>query len=133
MPHLIIEYSANLESDIDFEELTRAMHEAAVGIDTLPPGGIRTRAARRDNYRVADGHPANGFISLTLRMAEGRPPAIRRIIGDKLFGGLRSFTRSAYEKRPLSLSFEIQEIDPERRWKQSNIRDYMAQRRHGRS
>lgn len=131
MPHLIIEYSANLESDIDFEALTRTMHEAAVRIDALPIGGIRTRAARRDNYRVADGHPANGFINLTLRLAEGRSPAIRRIIGEKLFGRLRSFTRPAYEKRPLSLSFEIQEINPETRWKQSNIRDYMEQRRRG--
>lgn len=131
MPHLIIEYSANLEADIAFEELVRAMHETAAGIDALPPGGIRTRAARRDNYRVADGHPANGFINLTLRMAEGRPPAIRRIIGETLFGRLRSFTRQAYEKRPLSLSFEIQEIDPATRWKQSNIRDYMAERQRG--
>ena len=131
MPHLIIEYSANLESDIDFEALTRTMHETAAGIEALPLGGIRTRAARRDNYRVADGHPANGFINVTLRLAEGRPSAIRRIIGEKLFGRLRSFTRPAYEKRPLSLSFEIQEINPERRWKQSNIRDYMAQRQHG--
>ena len=67
---------------------------------------------------------------MTLRLAEGRPPASRRIIGEKLFDTLRSFTRPAYEKRPLSLSFEIQEIDPEMRWKQSNIRDYMAQRQH---
>ena len=130
MPHLIIEYSANLEADIAFAELVRALHETAAGIEALPSGGIRTRAARRDNYRVADGHPAHGFINVTLRLAEGRPPASRRLIGETLFGRLRSFTRPAYEKRPLSLSFEIQEIDPEMRWKQSNIRDYMAQRQH---
>ena len=129
MPHLIIEYSANLEADIAFAELVRALHETAMGIEALPPGGMRTRAARRDNYRVADSHPANGFINVTLRMAAGRTPASRRIIGEKLFDRLRSFTRSAYEKRPLALSFEIQEIDPETRWKQSNIRDYMAERR----
>ena len=131
MPHLIIEYSANLEADIAFAELVRALHETAMGIDALPPGGMRTRAARRDNYRVADSHPANGFINVTLRMAAGRPPASRRIIGEKLFDRLRSFTRSAYEKRPLALSFEIQEINPETRWKQSNIRDYMAERQRG--
>ena len=45
-----------------------------------------------------------------------------------LFGVLTDYVQEIYDRRPLSLSFEIQEINPEARWKQSNIRDYMARR-----
>ena len=50
MPHQVIEYSANIESEVDVVELLTAMHEAAAGLDALPTAGIRTRAAKRDRY-----------------------------------------------------------------------------------
>ena len=130
MPHQIIEYSSNLESDIDFHELVRVMHETAVTIDALPTGGIRTRAARRDNVLVADSHPDNGFINVTLRIAEGRTRDVRKATGETLFGTLRDFVADVFQRRPMSLSLEIQEIEPEMRWKQGNIRDYMERRQN---
>ena len=128
MPHQIIEYSANLDSDIDIDELIRVLHETAVGIDSLPSGGIRTRAVRREHFRIADGHPDNSFISVTLRIAKGRTAEQKKDAGEKLFGALQRFVETIYEARPMALSFEIQEIDPETRWKQGNIRNYMAKR-----
>jgi len=128
MPHLIIEYSSNLENDIDFSELVRVMHETAVSIEALPIGGIRTRAVQRDNFRVADGHPDNGFINTTLRIAEGRSFEVQKGAGATLFAALKDFVAGAYQRRPLALSLEIQKIDPETRWKESNIREYLARR-----
>lgn len=128
MPHLIIEYSANLEPDIDIMGLVRALHETAVSIDALPTGGIRTRAARRDTFMVADGDPSNGFVNVILRIAKGRSVELQKETGQMLFDVLADYVQEIYDKRPLSLSFEVQEINPETRWKQSNIRDYMARR-----
>jgi len=128
MPHQIIEYSANLEADLDIDRLVQTMHETAVGIDALPIGGIRTRAARRDVYRVSDSHPDNTFINVTLRIAP-RPSEIKKEVGELLFGALRRFVQPAFDKRPMASSLEIQEIDAEFRWKHSNIRDYLAQRK----
>lgn len=127
MPHQIIEYSANLDADIDIRELVEILHQTAVGIDALPIGGIRTRAARRDHYRIADGHPDNAFINVTLRVAP-RPPDVKKDAGERLFQALRDFVQPVFDKRPVSLSLEIQDIDPENRWKHSNIRDYLAKR-----
>ncbi|HNP35480.1 MAG TPA: 5-carboxymethyl-2-hydroxymuconate Delta-isomerase [Woeseiaceae bacterium] len=128
MPHLTIEYSSNLDAEIDIGRLVAAMHESAIGIEALPIGGIRTRAVRRDFYEIADGHPDNTFINVTLRIAEGRSLDVRKRIGETLFRTLRTTVNSVYEKRPMALSLEIQEIDPETRWKQGNIREYMARR-----
>jgi len=127
MPHQIIEYSANLEADLDIDTLVQTMHDTAVGLDALPIGGIRTRAARRDVFRVSDSHPDNTFINVTLRIAP-RPPEIKKEVGEQLFNALRQFVQRVFDERPMALSLEIQEIDAEFRWKHSNIRDYLAQR-----
>lgn len=127
MPHQIIEYSANLEEHVDIEALVSAMHDAAIAIDALPIGGIRTRAERREVYRVSDSHPDNIFINVTLRIAP-RSREVKKDAGERLFGALREFTAKLSSERPVALSLEIQEIDAEFRWKQSNIRDYLARR-----
>lgn len=131
MPHQIIEYSANLDGELAIDDLVSAMHRTAVTIDCLPTAGIRTRAVRRDHFLVADGHPDNAFINVTLRIAEGRTPQEKKAAGMALFETLKTFVAALYQRRPMALSFEIQEIDAETRWKQGNIRDYMAQRSIG--
>ena len=131
MPHQIIEYSANLDAEFAIDDLVRAMHDTAVKLDCLPTGGIRTRAARRDHFLVADGHPDNAFINVTLRIAAGRTQEEKKAAGEALFGTLQTFVDALYRRRPMALSLEIQEIDPETRWKQGNIRDYMAKRSAG--
>ena len=130
MPHLIIEYSSNLESTIDFEALVVAMHETAVAIDALPTAGIRTRAARRENFRVGDGDKDNGFVNVMLRIARGRSENVKKSVGHQLFEALRTFIAPAYDRCPIALSLEIQEIDPDLRWKAGNIREYMERRRN---
>ena len=42
MPHLIVEYSANLEPALDIRGLVEALHEAALETGVFPIGGIRT-------------------------------------------------------------------------------------------
>jgi 5-carboxymethyl-2-hydroxymuconate isomerase len=128
MPHQIIEYSANLEADMDVEALVSAMHDTAIGIDALPMAGIRTRAIRHDHYKIADGHEDNAYIYVTLRIMAGRSTETRKDAGERLFSTLREFIEPVLKQRPILLSFEIQEIDPEARWKHSNIRDYLAER-----
>lgn len=128
MPHQIIEYSANLDSEFRIDDLVRAMHDTAVSLESLPTGGIRTRAARRDHFLVADGHADNAFINVTLRIAKGRTAEQKKAVGEALFETLQQFVGALYQRRALALSLEIQEIDPETRWKQGNIRDYMSRR-----
>ena len=127
MPHQIIEYSENLEDFLDIDELVDSMHTAAIALDDLPLGGIRTRAERREIFRVADGHPANMFINVTLRVAP-RPPEVKKEVGEKLFAALRRFIQPVFDEQPIAVSFEIVEIDADFRWKHSNIREYLAKR-----
>ena len=128
MPHQIIEYSANLESRIDIESVVDGLHEAAMGIDGLPLGGLRTRAAKRETYQVADRHPDNAFVHVILKLGHGRPVEKRREFGEALFAALCALLEPVSSTSPLAISFEIQEIHPELTWKKNNLRDYMASR-----
>lgn len=126
MPHQIIEYSKNLDEHLDIDALVEALHDTATSIDVLPVAGIRTRAVRRDHFLVADGHPDNAFINVTLRLAEGRTLEERQDAGERLFATLKDFV--AEIATPMALSYEIQEIETATRWKHGNIREHMARR-----
>ena len=47
MPHLNIEYSANLEEELDVQALVDRIHETALETGIFPLGGVRTRAEAR--------------------------------------------------------------------------------------
>ena len=128
MPHQIIEYSANLEDRIDIDALVAGLHEAARDIDGLPLGGLRTRAARRDHFAIADRHPDNAFVHLVLRLGHGRTLEKRREFGEAIFAALCGLLEPVYTPSPLAISFEIQEIHPDLTWKKNNLREYMAER-----
>ena len=129
MPHQIIEYSANLESQIDIQELVDFVHEVATGIEVFPLGGLRTRSARRDYYRIADGHTDNAFLHLTWKLGSGRPEEVRKAAGDLMFDKLCGFLGPVSAGSPLAISFEIQEIHPRLTYKKNNLREHMAGRK----
>jgi len=129
VPHQIIEYSANLESQVDIQELVDFVHEVATGIEVFPLGGLRTRAARRDHYKIADGHPDNAFLHLTWKLGSGRPEEVRKAAGDLMFDKLCGFLEPVSVESPLAISFEIQEIHPVLTYKKNNLREHMASRK----
>jgi len=128
MPHLTIEYSQNIEKNINVSDLVRVMHDTAAGIDALPLGGLRTRAAPRKEFLIADGHKSNTFVNVALRIAPGRSDAVKKDAGELLFTALSKFFEPFWQSDPIALSFEIQELDAELRWKKSNIREHMKVR-----
>ena len=130
MPHQIIEYSANLETRMDIQALVDGLHENALRIDGLPLGGLRTRAARRENYKIADEHPDNAFVHMILKLGHGRDEDTKKQFGEAIFDALCRLLEPVSSTSPLAISFEIQEIDAVLTWKKNNLREYMAKRRN---
>ncbi len=128
MPHLTVEYSANLEPRLDVMELLRAVHAAALGTGIAEPGGFRTRAERRDQFVVADGDPANAFVAIRARVARGRPDAVRKQFADAVFAAATDVLAPVFRITPLAISLEVAEIDPVGSLKQNNLHARMASR-----
>ena len=48
MPHIVVEYSANLEDHIDIAVVLESLHSAAASHSSVPLAGLRTRAMKRE-------------------------------------------------------------------------------------
>ncbi len=128
MPHFRIEYSRNLEAALELSALFETLTDVAAATGIFPLAGIRCRALPRDCYRIADGHPDNGFVHVEFRVGAGRDVTVLRQAGEDLFAALREHMAEMMRDRPVALSFEISEIHPDLNFKTGNIRDCMKAR-----
>jgi len=128
MAHLVIEYSANLRDQFDLGSFLKAIHEAALATGVFPIGGIRTRAYEAQHYVIADAHPDNAFVHISLRVGHGRDVETRKRACEAIFGEACRQLAGVYERLPLGIALEMQEIDPMLTFKKNNLHDYVKQR-----
>ena len=122
MPHITVEYSANLDAVIDISALLQAVHGAALATGMVEIGGLRTRAERREQYVIADGKPANAFVAIRCRVGVGRDEATRARFGRDVFAAATACLDPVFQTTPLAISLEVAEIDPVGSLKQNNLR-----------
>ena len=125
MPHIAIEYSANLESVIDVTALCQTLRAAGIKTGIFPMPGIRVRAYRADHYAIADGDPKHGFIDIAVRLREGRPQETKEAATACLFEAARSFLADAFVENSIALSLEMRDIDASLSPKAGTIRDHL--------
>lgn len=131
MPHLTIEYSANLRDTGRFAQLCEALGKtlAAQTLDgkpVYPLGGIRVRAYAADTWYIADGAAGNAFVHLALKVAAGRSEATRKATGDALFNVLKAHFEEQFAQHGLALSLEIGEFGDAGTWKHNNLHARLA-------
>jgi 5-carboxymethyl-2-hydroxymuconate isomerase len=123
MPHIIAEYSANLEDRLDVQALVDDLHQAAIDSAVAELVAIRSRAVRREHFRVADGNPANGFVHIVARMRRGRTPEQRKALGAALLAAADKRLAAVYPTHPIGLTVEVHEIDPEMTFRRNTLRE----------
>jgi 5-carboxymethyl-2-hydroxymuconate isomerase len=128
LPHIIIEYSGNLKRQLDFPKLLTELREAALSTGVFPIGGIRLRAYEADYYLIADGHPDNAFMHVSLRVGHGRDLETRKRACETIFNRLCQQLTPLYERIPLGISLEMQEIDAVLTHKKNNLHEYVKSR-----
>ncbi|QGZ57809.1 5-carboxymethyl-2-hydroxymuconate Delta-isomerase [Paraburkholderia acidiphila] len=127
MPHLTLEYSANLADASNIGQLCESLARVLdaqldeTGARVYPRGGIRTRALRCEQYFIADGNPGNAFLHGCLKIGAGRSQAVRRATGEALFEAIKQHFAQAFASHGLALSLEIVEFSEEGAWKHNNL------------
>ena len=125
MPHFTIEYSANIEDEVDIGAFCEVIRAAAADIDTFPTAGIRVRAFRADHYAIADGHPDHAFIDMSIRLRAGRTQEVKEAATAQIFKAAETYLKPVMACRSLALSVEMREIDASLAPKTGTIRDHM--------
>ncbi len=128
MPHLIVEYSANIEDQIALDALLDKLPACALGTGVCPLGGLRIRAHRADAYRIADKAPENGFVHVTALIGHGRPLDVQQRAAEELFAALTSHLDPLYLIRPLAISLNVQEFHPVLNFKKNNLHEHVKRR-----
>ena len=125
MPHLMIDYSANVEPDVDMDAFCDTLRNVAASIDAFPLAGVKVRAVRVDHYAIADGNPEHGFIDISVRIREGRDMETKQVAAQKLFDAANEFVADFMQRRSLALSLEMRDIAAALSPKSGSIRKYL--------
>jgi len=128
MPHVFVEYSANVADHTPVEKLVDAMHTAIIETDIGPLAGIRTRGLPREDFEIADRHPDNMFVAVTVRIGPGRTVEVKKACVSDMIEALKGHLATLCETQPIALSVELQEIDAEFRTNHNNLPDHLEAR-----
>ena len=108
MPHLTLEYTDNIE--VDVQPLLARLHEEVVATGAINLKGIKSRAIKHTQFRIADGDPDNAFVHVGLLIREGRPIEIQKEATQRVMKVLKETFGHLFEKRKLSLTVDLKEM-----------------------
>jgi 5-carboxymethyl-2-hydroxymuconate isomerase len=108
MPHLTLEYTDNLE--VDVQALLARLHEEVVATGAINLKGIKSRAVKHTQYRIADGDPDYAFVHVGLLIREGRPIEIQKEATERVMNVLKETFGHLFDERKLSLTVDLKEM-----------------------
>lgn len=115
MPHLVVLYTNNLETQTDMSALCRKLADAMLtvkdedGKAVFPIGGVRVLAYPAAHYAVSDGQRDYAFVYLNLRMGRGRSDASKKRAGETLRAVIQEHFKELLLHRYIGVTFQIDE------------------------
>jgi 5-carboxymethyl-2-hydroxymuconate isomerase len=113
MPHLVLLYTPNLETELDMSGLCRSLADAMLtvrdeaGAQVFPIGGTRVLAYPAAHFAVADGSGDFAFCWLHLRMGRGRSEATQQAAGQAVLEAARARFAPVLERRRVGLTLQV--------------------------
>ena len=126
MPHVSVDYSANMEDRVDMAAFCGVLRRAAIETDVFPMAGIRVRALRADHVSIADGNAQHGYVDISVRLRAGRDLETRQAATTHIFAAAQTFLAPAMARHSIALSLEMRDIDPALSPKAGTIRDHLS-------
>jgi len=113
VPHLLLEYSANVPDPPDFDSLLDRLHRAMTSGGTFDLAKVKSRAVRRECFRVADGAPERSFVHLNVAVLAGREADTLRATASALLAVLQESFSRAHAGGRCDITVEIREMRPD--------------------
>ena len=110
MPHLVLEYSANVPDQPDFRRVLLDLHDALVASSLFERKDIKSRAVKHDTYAVADGAGDRAFVAVSIAILDGRSDEVKAVLSEAALDVLvRAFPRLAEGGRG-AISVEVRDL-----------------------
>ena len=110
MPHIILEYSANLDELPSFNALFADIHQTLNREGGIRLENCKSRARIANDFYIADGHPNHCFVHLSIEFVKGRSQEIKQIIGQECL----RLVKDAYQAQlseQLQITVKIDDIE----------------------
>ena len=108
MPNLILQYTNNVEFDI--EAFFRPLHEALVTTGAIRMKGIKSRCVKLDEFYIADGHPDYKLVHVDIVLREGRSTEVKEQISQIVMAHLKKTFGHYREDGYISFSTDMKEL-----------------------
>jgi 5-carboxymethyl-2-hydroxymuconate isomerase len=109
MPHITLEYSANLGARVPLQALAAELHPMLVRVANASLQACKSRAYRADDFCIADGGAQHALAHLTIALMPGRAPEVLTEVGHQALALLKRYIR-APEGVALQYSVEIVDL-----------------------
>jgi 5-carboxymethyl-2-hydroxymuconate isomerase len=110
MPHLTLEYTANLWETPPNRELLLSLHRLLESVAEIKIENCKSRWRELDDWVVADGEGDLAFVHLDIRFLEGRQEEVKRAVGEEAVDILKAHFQPLPEGLDLQITVEVQDI-----------------------
>jgi 5-carboxymethyl-2-hydroxymuconate isomerase len=105
MPHIVIEYSENLDNEVKGSKLTKLLHKTVVDSGLFSPEAVKARSIFYSDYVLTE---AESFIHVTVSILNGRTVEQRNTLNESVFRAIKKAIPNAQK-----VSSDIREMDSE--------------------
>jgi 5-carboxymethyl-2-hydroxymuconate isomerase len=110
MPHLTLEYTANLRERRPDATLFSAFHSLLESVAGIKIENCKSRWREVDDWVVGNGKERSAFVHLDVRFMEGRTDELKQALGIAFLEMLKACFDPGRSKIDLQITVEIQDI-----------------------
>jgi len=88
MPHIIIECSQNIVSELEAVDVCKLTYDMLVDANLFSPNDIKSRIHSVSNFYVGPKGKAGSFVHVVIQILEGRDLVIRQELAKSMFNKL---------------------------------------------
>lgn len=112
MPHCTVEYTDNIENQINIKEVLQALNYSLLSHEGLfSANGIRSRAFMLTDYTIGEGLGNNAFIHVSVKIAAGRTAEMKKTVHEHLFKTLKKSVDQIDTDKEIALSLQLSELN----------------------
>lgn len=81
MPFITLEYTANIDDNLDFQSFFSALHQTVSEIGNTAVANCMSRARKLEVFRAGEGGDQAAYVNLEIALLSGRTPAVLGALG----------------------------------------------------
>jgi|AGTN01.3.fsa_nt_gi 5-carboxymethyl-2-hydroxymuconate isomerase len=110
MPQIIVEFSQAVAGHFDRRAFALALHPMAAALIGSDPASFKTRFYAIDEAVIGDGDPAHAMVHVDFRLLSGRPPDLKRRLGEAVLDLACRHVRAS-AGTDVQITVEIRDLD----------------------